>query len=166
MVLLTCDRGSTCYRHWENGRGFITVPPSGLVLVAVSVAGSRTRHEGALFMRKLLVLLGTLSIFITACGLTSASSGVQTLVPTPDVPRFADGEAIAVVKTWLNSVIMSSGIPCTSYYTGREYQWQSRYMGNGIWSVSATKGKSPSSAWKVYERTLSVDQVKAAFRIC
>tara|TARA_Y100000310_G_scaffold249277_1_gene255322 strand:- start:112 stop:600 length:489 start_codon:yes stop_codon:yes gene_type:complete len=49
-------------------------------------------------MRPVLTLIGFLTLAVVACG------PAATPAPTADVPTFADGEAIAVVKTWLAGV--------------------------------------------------------------
>ena len=113
--------------------------------------------------------------------------------PTKDVPTFADGEAIAVVKTWLSGMtwdsvqtitnrisgrgrVGSRGTPvvdavavqhnCLRQYLAREYEWSSEYMGHGVWSVTAALDPEQSSEWRVYEGTAAVDPIQSAFRTC
>lgn len=109
MVLLTCDRGSTCYRHWVYGRGFFTVPPSGPVLVAVSVAGSRTRHEGAFaWFRRGGPLLGLvamrlnrllLPLLLSPALLVACDVLAPTPEQTPDIPATAEAQVGQLMAT-------------------------------------------------------------------
>jgi hypothetical protein len=102
-------------------------------------------------MWRLMLLLGLFTIAVVACGPTAPPT------PTPDMPAFADGEAIAVVKTTLSStaatprgvtgqravraVRAGTGIAweatnCLSKYERVREDWKETYEGNGVWLVS------------------------------
>ena len=73
-----------------------------------------------------------------------------------DQPRFAEGEAIAVVKEWL----ITAG--CKAYYYDVT-EWHHEYLGGGVWKVVAHFTDGVFSRWRVYEGTAAVDQVDSAF---
>ena len=81
-----------------------------------------------------------------------------TLPPTQpvDQPRFADGEAVAVVNQWL----ITAG--CTAYYTDVD-EWHHSYLGGGVWKVVAHFTDEVWSRWLVNEETTAVDLVDPAF---
>jgi hypothetical protein len=148
-------------------------------------------------MRRLFPVLAFLTMVIFACGPSSALA--PTPAPTPDVPKFADGEAVAVVKTWLSGITFETpqyehecatptpsprltrlgsdsscrhisrtfaGIiahNCLSIHHG--FQWNSKYLGNGVWTVTAQRGEHRSE-WRVFEGTLAVDSVEVAAPGC
>jgi hypothetical protein len=137
-----------------------------------------------------LAVLLAVTFLLMAC---TAASPVNT--PTPDVPEFAGGEAVAVVKTWLSGVTYeieryerncakATPIPgrltrlggggglmvCESVFAGtvqgnclsiyRDFKWNSAYLGDGVWAVTAQKDEHRSE-WRVFEGTLAVDSVAA-----
>lgn len=93
---------------------------------------------------------------------TPRPSPTTTPPPTPirDVGRFTQGEAIALVK---NSLLQTK---CIVVYQNGQLgnrsglaEWQERYGGRGVWTVSAKAGGYPLE-WRVYENTLVVEVVK------
>ena len=132
-------------------------------------------------------------VVAVACASASPSTSAPTPVPATDVPIFADGEAVAVVKTFLSQMTYDSvrtvtdtkrfsfpkstdpvvGVTtitrnCLSPYQGGgfgpAFDWSGEYLGNGVWLVAA-EANDRRSSWKVYERTLAVDSIQSAFQL-
>lgn len=139
-------------------------------------------------MNRILAALVMISVVAVACGPNA------TPTTPPDVPLFADGEAIAVVKTRLSGMAFDSvqsvnpGIGvhnfsesrrepleqivvqrnCLPLYDAFEYQWSSEYLGKGVWSVTAETENSEFSTakWRVFENTRTVDKIQSSFPLC
>ena len=94
-------------------------------------------------LKPLLVLTVILALMLLACGPGAAP------MPTPDVPRFAEGEAIAAVKDWIGQkAYIRSGqtqLSCLFVLKHRTPQyfdmtWSEDYLGKGVWSVTLVAG--------------------------
>ena len=120
-----------------------------------------------------------------------ACAPASTPAPTPDAPQFTDGEAIAVVKTWLSQItydrvetrprggggfgtfdgqepvagVVTVTNNCLNLYISRKFEWSSEYSGDGVWVVAAQANEN-RAAWRVYERTKSIDTIQSAFAVC
>lgn len=134
----------------------------------------------------------TIAVILAVVAVACASASAPTSAPTPDAPQFADGEAVAVVKTWLSQITYDrvetrrsvtggfgtfggqdpvTGITtvtsnCLRLYVSRNFKWGSDYSGNGVWVVVAALSNENRGAWKVYERTVAVDTIQSAFPVC
>lgn len=140
-------------------------------------------------MKQILTVVVLVSIVAVACGPNA------TPTTPPDLPLFADGEAIAVVKTRLSgmtydmvqqlgsALILSSIIGreaeqqesivvqrnCLALYKYYEFLWSSEYLGSGVWTVTAESVEIQDSAteWRVFEGTRAVDQItSSSFPLC
>jgi len=139
---------------------------------------------------RLQATLATMPTPITIHTPTSISL-IPMPTPTPDVPRFVDGEAIAVVKTWLSGMTYETERTrlvgnCTELQIIRgraegecvesavvvqhnclvQYQvfeWSSAYLGNGVWSVTAQL-EQYRQEWRVFEGTSAIESVKVKGR--
>ena len=89
--------------------------------------------------------------------------------PTPDVPLFAEGEAVALVEAKINAAIRAEGgYNCSdeliTAWVGVLYQTTtaSSYLGGHIWLVTSDPFEYKNSttsrllSWKVYEYSLLV----------
>ena len=116
-----------------------------------------------------------------------ACAPASTPAPTSDAPLFANGEAVAVVKTWLSQITYDRvvtqrssrtrlwGDPvapavtvtnnCLNLYISNKFDWSSVYTGYGVWVVAASANEN-RAAWIVYERTKSIDTIQSAFAVC
>ena len=103
-----------------------------------------------------------ISIIVVLTSLRFAACGTSQSSSRGDVPQFADGEAIAVVKERLLSTLP---MQCLYEYRNTTLTWDSAYLGNGAWSVTAGSGYDQGE-WRVYERTISVDQLQSPFYDC
>ncbi len=125
-------------------------------------------------MRAVVSALLLAMTMLTACDFVVVApppTPVPPPAPTRDVPRFATGEATAVVKTWLGRLSVPSTPPrsCLSYYDLNKSVWAEDYLGNGVWRVTASYSFRDSSSgnfvdkrgeWRVYENSLAVDSVQ------
>ena len=91
-----------------------------------------------------------------ACGST------DSVEPTPDVPRFADGEAVALVKERIIAELRGPrSFKCIEevYEAKGEFlrgTTTASYLGDGVWWVtsdpfSLSRFETTTMAWKVYE---------------
>ena len=96
-------------------------------------------------------------ILIGLFPLTACMSGAPPVpTATPDVARWSEREAIAVVQTWLSR---SSGdgsclqsINVILDLSGKK--WTAKYLGRGEWLVSVSG--QVGVGWRVFEQTVSV----------
>ena len=89
-------------------------------------------------------LLGIILIASVACG------PAATPTPTPDLPRYSDGEAIAVVKVWIGdkTYIPNPRISCLyileilrTAEAELVMDWGAYYLGDGVWVVTLSSGE-------------------------
>ena len=66
-------------------------------------------------------------------------------------PLLAEGEAIAIVQTWLSRI--DDGFCLIAF---SQAEWSSEYLGNGKWSVNAENGRKGSGKWQVFENSFAV----------
>jgi len=121
--------------------------------------GDYYNKRSAILRHASFVSMLTVTVLALAFGCTAVSSRL----PTSDVPAFAEGEAVAVVKTWASGrkAAIHDAATCLDYYDiFLEATWDSEYLGNGVWAVSATTGREPTE-WRVYEQTGAVDRINA-----
>ena len=116
-------------------------------------------------MRAVVSALLLAMTMLTACDFVVVApppTPVPPPAPTRDVPRFATGEATAVVKTWLGRLSVPSTPPrsCLSYYDLNKSVWAEDYLGNGAWRVTAWSSGGLAGEWRVYEISLAVDAVR------
>ncbi len=97
---------------------------------------------------------------------TPTAVPAPTSTPTPDVPRFAKGEAIAVVQTYLSSRKYSSDLDCLTAFL-RYYPrgtWGETYQRGGVWTVQFRQlDAGITGVWKVYEGSLAVRLEQSGF---
>ncbi len=101
----------------------------------------------------LLILAALFLVLLVAC-----ESPTSTPTREPDRPTFAEGEAIAVVQTWLGA--RSTGdYNCLSLINDPrrgENSWSEAYNGNGQWHVVLDSSVWGHYGWKVFERSRSI----------
>ncbi len=88
-----------------------------------------------LHMSKAKVGIALGLIVMIGCS-SSATVEPTTPTPTPDIPQFAEGEAIAVVKMYLRDT--NRGITernCLDWFTLRQMTFWEDYLGNGAWLI-------------------------------
>ena len=104
----------------------------------------------------LLVLVALVFTLSTACESSVHAPTEEPDRPTPtnepDRPTFAEGEAIAVVQTWLGGCLFKlnlHGVP----------SWAETYLGNGQWEVALDSPIWGHITWRVFElsRSISID---------
>ena len=109
-------------------------------------------------MRAMQVTLAILMLVAIACG----SPEPVEPAPTPDVPLFADGEAVALVKADMLAREGNEGRIYCGELTGARTEFlfatstTGRYLGQQVWSVTSDPFDSENFGittleWKVYE---------------
>lgn len=133
----------------------------------VAVAGD----QNLLAMRGLHMSKAKIGIalgLIVIIGCASSTTVEPRVTATPDVPKFATGEAIALVKDYLAHTFAlgyASGITCWGQLErasavhknvyGEGLVFSEFYQGYGVWWV-VFKGEGSSFGWRVYEGSLAV----------
>lgn len=100
-----------------------------------------------------LLVLAALSLVLSV----ACESPAPTPTREPDRPMSAEGEAIAVVQTWLGAR-SSDDDNCLSRINARrgENSWTEAYVGNGQWHVALDSSVWGHYGWKVFERSRSI----------
>ena len=129
----------------------------------------------------MVILLALLALLVGGCG-SSALEQTQEFEAQP-TSRFASGEAIAIVQTWLGQrtynytgCTQSTALRscpdaakqqelrnCLEYVNFRPgtSDWSESFESNGVWRVKKIWFGGQPWVWDVYERSLSVRTVSA-----
>ncbi len=115
-------------------------------------------------MRRNALAMGSTLLVLWLFG---ACSGQEAVAPTPDptpTHTYSNGEAIAVVKTWLSSVTLNTvSESCGGYIANQSPKWTETALESGVWEVRANSDRRDGE-WKVVEGTNSVDVVEPFVR--
>lgn len=130
----------------------------------------------------MVILLALLALLVGGCG-SSDPQQTQEFEAQP-TSRFARGEAIGIVQTWLGQrpysytfctqrVIIGVGCPdeakqqrvgnCLEYVNVQGSNWSESFQGNGVSRVTQIGPRGPY-AWDVYEQSRSVRTVAGSAR--
>ena len=126
--------------------------------------------KSLLFFIAGLVIAGVVFWWMSNIGLGSSDADRSSNINS-SVIQYAEGEAVAVVKTWLSSRATPPGAPgvlslrdCLSWHEKEVLgKFSAKLFAEGVWEVEkmvpSGKYRGELWTWRVFERTGSIDPV-------